>query len=87
MPIRDEFHDEQLLQLNKITPWFADICNFIIASQFPPEASRCIPDFEIKSVGDHYGLTQTARKVLDCRFYWPTIFRDAYQFVSTYERY
>ncbi|RDY12782.1 Retrovirus-related Pol polyprotein, partial [Mucuna pruriens] len=25
MPIRDEFPDEQLLQLNKITPWFADI--------------------------------------------------------------
>ncbi|RDX89977.1 Pro-Pol polyprotein, partial [Mucuna pruriens] len=24
-----------------------------------------------------------ARKILDCRFYWPTIFRDAYQFVST----
>ncbi|RDX98843.1 Gag-Pol polyprotein, partial [Mucuna pruriens] len=22
------------------TPWFADICNFVAASQFPPEASR-----------------------------------------------
>ncbi|RDX68527.1 gag-pol, partial [Mucuna pruriens] len=40
MPIRDEFPDEQLLQLNKITPWFAIICNFIITSKFPPEASR-----------------------------------------------
>ncbi|RDY04564.1 hypothetical protein CR513_11707, partial [Mucuna pruriens] len=29
MSIRDEFPDEQLLQLNKITPWFADIYNFI----------------------------------------------------------
>ncbi|RDX61274.1 hypothetical protein CR513_60515, partial [Mucuna pruriens] len=40
MPIPDEFPNEQLLQLNKITPWFADICNFIVASKFPPEASR-----------------------------------------------
>ncbi|RDX86079.1 gag-pol, partial [Mucuna pruriens] len=35
---------------------------------------------------DHHGSTQTARKVLDCEFYWPTIFRDAYHFVSTCEK-
>ncbi|RDX98437.1 Retrovirus-related Pol polyprotein, partial [Mucuna pruriens] len=123
MPIRDEFPDEQLLHITTPTPWFADICNFVAASQFPPEASRlykerlqndakyyiwddpylrrlcndqvirrCILDTEINSVlqfyhatprGGHYGSTWTARKVLDCGFYWPTIFRDAYQFVST----
>ncbi|RDX87063.1 hypothetical protein CR513_31520, partial [Mucuna pruriens] len=27
--------------------------------------------------GGHYGSSRTTRKVLDCRFYWPTIFRDA----------
>ncbi|RDX82328.1 putative mitochondrial protein, partial [Mucuna pruriens] len=52
-------------------------------------------DTEIKSVfqfchvasgGGHYGSTRTARKVLDCGFYWPTIFKDAYQFVSTCEK-
>ncbi|RDX87665.1 Retrovirus-related Pol polyprotein from transposon 17.6, partial [Mucuna pruriens] len=56
---------------------------------------RCIPDAEINSVlqfchsaprGDHYGSTRTTRKVLDCGLYWPTIFRDAYHFVSTCER-
>ncbi|RDX91296.1 hypothetical protein CR513_26744, partial [Mucuna pruriens] len=56
---------------------------------------RCIPDAEINSVlqfyhsvpGDgHYGPTRTARKVLDCGLYWPTIFRDAHHFVSTYKR-
>ncbi|RDY10709.1 putative mitochondrial protein, partial [Mucuna pruriens] len=118
MPIRDEFPDEQLLHIAMPTPWFADICNFVAASQFPPEASRlykerlqndakyyiwddpylwrlssnqvirrCILDTEINSVlqfchatpgGNHYGSTRTARKVLDCRFYWPTIFRDAF---------
>ncbi|RDX76665.1 Retrovirus-related Pol polyprotein, partial [Mucuna pruriens] len=126
MPIRDEFPDEQLLHISTPTPWFADICNFVVASRFPPEASRlykerlqndaeyyiwdvpylrrlcndqvihrCILDTEINSVlqfcqaasgGGHYGSSLTARKVLDCRFYWPTIFRDAYQFVSTCEK-
>ncbi|RDY04333.1 hypothetical protein CR513_11960, partial [Mucuna pruriens] len=124
MPIRDDFPDEQLLQMNKITPWFADICNFIVASKFPPKASRlykekienyakyniwddsylwrlysdqvirrCISDSEIKSVlhfchsaseDCHYGSIWIGRKVLDCGFYWPTIFKDAHQFISTY---
>ncbi|RDY07269.1 gag-pol, partial [Mucuna pruriens] len=33
--------------------------------------------------GGHYGSTWTAKRVLDCWFYWPTIFRDAHQLVST----
>ncbi|RDX86383.1 hypothetical protein CR513_32279, partial [Mucuna pruriens] len=50
---------------------------------------RCILDAKINSIlqfchstprGGHYGSTRTARKVI------PTIFRDAYYFVSTYER-
>ncbi|RDX75376.1 Retrovirus-related Pol polyprotein, partial [Mucuna pruriens] len=40
MPIRDDFPNEQLLQMNKITPLFVDICNFNVAPMFPPEASR-----------------------------------------------
>ncbi|RDY05462.1 Retrovirus-related Pol polyprotein, partial [Mucuna pruriens] len=111
MPIQDEFPDEHLLHINMPTPWFADICNFVAASQSDAKyyiwddpylwricndqvIRRCIPDIEIKSVlqifhaafgGGHYGSTRTTRKVLDCGFYWLTIFRDAYQFVSTYE--
>ncbi|RDX76078.1 Tf2-11, partial [Mucuna pruriens] len=63
-----------------------------IRDEFPDE---CIPDTEINSVlqfchaapgGGYYGTTRTAKKVLDCEFYWPTIFRDAYQFVSTCEK-
>ncbi|RDX82293.1 Retrovirus-related Pol polyprotein from transposon 17.6, partial [Mucuna pruriens] len=40
VPIRDQSPDEQLLHINTPTPWFADICNFVVASQFPPEASQ-----------------------------------------------
>ncbi|RDX78078.1 Pol polyprotein, partial [Mucuna pruriens] len=126
VPIKGKFPDEKLLHITTPTPWFAYICNFVAASQFPPEASRlykerlqndakyyiwddpylwrlcndqvirrCIPDTKINSVlqfchatpgGNHYGSTRMAKKVLDCGFYWPTIFRDAYQFVSTYDK-
>ncbi|RDY02121.1 Retrovirus-related Pol polyprotein, partial [Mucuna pruriens] len=126
MLIRDEFPDEQLLHITTPTPWFANICNFLAAFQFPLEASRlykeklqsdakyyiwddpylwrlcsdqvirrCILEVEINSVlqlyhatlgGRHYGSTRTAKKVVDYGLYWPTIFRGAYQFVSTYNK-
>ncbi|RDY14409.1 Retrovirus-related Pol polyprotein from transposon 17.6, partial [Mucuna pruriens] len=40
MPIRDQFLDEQQLHIKTSTPWFVDICNYVVTSQFPPEASR-----------------------------------------------
>ncbi|RDX64437.1 putative mitochondrial protein, partial [Mucuna pruriens] len=57
--------------------------------------TKCILDTEINSIlqfchaapgGGHYGSTWTTKKMLDCGFYWPTIFKDAYHFVSTYEK-
>ncbi|CAM8896974.1 unnamed protein product [Rhodiola kirilowii] len=48
---------------------------------------RCIPDDEIASVisfchelacGGHFGPRRTARKILDSGFFWPYVFRDAY---------
>ncbi|RDX77663.1 putative mitochondrial protein, partial [Mucuna pruriens] len=56
---------------------------------------KCIPEAKINSVlqlchaapgGEHYRATQTTMRVLDCGLYWPTIFRDAYQFVSTCDK-
>ncbi|GAU51081.1 hypothetical protein TSUD_241500 [Trifolium subterraneum] len=53
---------------------------------------RCVPDYEIESilhhshasqVGGHFGPQRTARKVLDSGFYWPTIFKDAYETYRT----
>ncbi|CAM8951195.1 unnamed protein product [Rhodiola kirilowii] len=49
---------------------------------------RCIPDREIASVisfchefacGGHFGPKRTARKILDSGFFWPSVFRDAYE--------
>ncbi|GAU47094.1 hypothetical protein TSUD_369270 [Trifolium subterraneum] len=53
---------------------------------------RCVPDYAIESilhhshasqVGGHFGPQRTARKVLDSGFYWPTIFKDAYETYRT----
>ncbi|RDY06190.1 hypothetical protein CR513_09864, partial [Mucuna pruriens] len=51
--LTSDFLDEQLLQMNKITPWFADIYNFIIASKFPLEASKLYKE-NIESDAKYY---------------------------------
>ena len=34
----------------------------------------------------HYGVTKTAARVLECGFFWPTLFKDAREFVLHYDR-
>ena len=38
------------------------------------------------SCGGHFGGQRTAAKVLQSGFYWPSLFKDAHQFVSTYDK-
>ena len=33
-----------------------------------------------QACGGHFGARKTAEKVLQCDFYWPTLFKDAYEF-------
>ncbi|CAN6677811.1 unnamed protein product [Malus baccata var. baccata] len=56
---------------------------------------RCVHDSEIHSIlnfchtyacGGHFGTQRTARKVLECGFYWPTVFKDARTFCIAYDR-
>ncbi|XP_021769889.1 uncharacterized protein LOC110734151 [Chenopodium quinoa] len=53
---------------------------------------RCIPENEVIPIltfchshacGGHFGAKRTARKVLDCGFYWPSLFRDSYGFCKS----
>uniref|UniRef100_A0A2N9I3P0 RNA-directed DNA polymerase n=1 Tax=Fagus sylvatica TaxID=28930 RepID=A0A2N9I3P0_FAGSY len=50
---------------------------------------RCIPDNETLSVikfyhteacGGHFSVKKTTAKILQCGFYWPTMFKDTYSF-------
>ncbi|XP_057774478.1 uncharacterized protein LOC130993565 [Salvia miltiorrhiza] len=56
---------------------------------------RCIPDEEIHSIlnfchahacGGHFGPKRTARKILDCGFYWESIFKDSYNFCKNCDK-
>ncbi|KAL0291643.1 UNVERIFIED_CONTAM: Retrovirus-related Pol polyprotein from transposon opus [Sesamum radiatum] len=51
---------------------------------------RCVPEEEMQSilgfchdreVGGHHGGAKTAAKVLQCGFYWPSLFKDAHKYV------
>ncbi|CAN6554084.1 unnamed protein product [Malus baccata var. baccata] len=75
LPIVETFPDEQLLSIKVIR--------------------RCVHDMEFNSIltfchtytcGGHYGTQRIALKVLECGFYWPTLFKDARTFCMSYDR-
>ena len=56
---------------------------------------RCVPDHEVQSIlafchehacGGHFGSKRTAQKVLDSGFFWPSLFKDAYDFCKSCDR-
>jgi len=56
---------------------------------------RCIPDHEVRSVlsfcydqacGGHFSGRKTAAKIFHCSFYWPTLFRDTFEYGKSYPR-
>ncbi|GJS23457.1 reverse transcriptase domain-containing protein, partial [Tanacetum coccineum] len=70
------------------TPWFADFANYH-AGKFV--IRRCISGQESLDIlkachsgptGGHYGANYTARKIFDSGFYWPTIYKNAHDFVT-----
>jgi hypothetical protein len=57
---------------------------------------RCIPDNKVSSViklchskacGSHLLLKKTTAKILQCGFYWPTMFKDTHVFCKACENY
>nr|GEU62598.1 reverse transcriptase domain-containing protein [Tanacetum cinerariifolium] len=75
------------------TKWFADFANyharkFITKDQI---IRRCVAGQEAIDIlkachsgptGGHYGANYTAKKVFDSGFYWPTIYKDAFELVK-----
>ena len=56
---------------------------------------RCVPEEEMGSIlnhchtlacGGHLGGQRTTAKVLQLGFYWPSLFKDAHQFVSACDK-
>ncbi|GJU63677.1 reverse transcriptase domain-containing protein [Tanacetum coccineum] len=79
------------------TPWFADFANyhagnFIVKGMSSQQKNkRCVSGQEAFDIlkachsgptGGHYGANYTAKKIFDSGFYWPTIYKDAHDFVT-----
>nr|GFB52912.1 hypothetical protein [Tanacetum cinerariifolium] len=80
-----------LKTLNKIahndpsTPWYADLANYH-AGNFVIKADKEAIDIlnacHSRPTGVHYGANYTAKKVFDSGFYWPSIYKDAFELVK-----
>jgi len=46
------------------------------------ETESILHHCHVREVGGHFGATKTATKVLQSRFYWPTLFKNAYAHVK-----
>nr|GEU32307.1 hypothetical protein [Tanacetum cinerariifolium] len=76
-----------LESLNKVahkdpsTPWFADLANYH-AGNFIIKAIDILNACHSGPTGGHYRANYTAKKVFDSGFYWPSIYKDAYELVK-----
>nr|GFA93118.1 reverse transcriptase domain-containing protein [Tanacetum cinerariifolium] len=80
-----------LESLNKVahkdpsTLWFADLANYH-AGNFIIKAGKEAIDIlnacHSGPTGGHYGANYTAKKVFDSGFYWPSIYKDAFELVK-----
>nr|GEY13728.1 reverse transcriptase domain-containing protein [Tanacetum cinerariifolium] len=83
-----------LESLNKVahkdpsTPWFAILANYH-AGNFIIKAGKKAIDIlnacHSGPTGGHYGANYTAKKVFNSGFYWPSIYKDAFELVKRYD--
>ncbi|GJT42798.1 reverse transcriptase domain-containing protein [Tanacetum coccineum] len=73
------------------TPWFADFANYHAGNFIDQVIRRCVHGKEALDIleachngptGGHHGANLTAKKVFDAGFFWPTIYKDAHEFVK-----
>nr|GEY36750.1 retrovirus-related Pol polyprotein [Tanacetum cinerariifolium] len=80
-----------LVTLNKVThndpstPWYADLANYH-AGNFIIKAGKEAIDIlnacHSGPTGGYYGASYTAKKVFNSGFYWPSIYKDAFELVK-----
>ncbi|GJX88523.1 reverse transcriptase domain-containing protein [Tanacetum coccineum] len=94
--IVDKFLDEHLMilkaMLNDEDPWYADYINYIVGKVVPPkwtpkrknggnEILEILAHCHSGPTGGHHSASITGRKVYEAGFYWPSIFKDAKDYV------
>ncbi|GJY31974.1 reverse transcriptase domain-containing protein [Tanacetum coccineum] len=79
------------------TLWFADIANyharnFLIKGMSTQQKKKCVFGQEAIEIlkachegptGDHHSANITTRKVFDAGFFWPMIYKDAYELIKS----
>nr|GEW13768.1 reverse transcriptase domain-containing protein [Tanacetum cinerariifolium] len=77
-----------LESLNKVahqdpsTPWFDDFANYHARKFIIKEAIDILNACHSGPIGGHYGANYTAKKVFNLGFYWPSIYKDAFELVK-----
>nr|GEV52157.1 reverse transcriptase domain-containing protein [Tanacetum cinerariifolium] len=71
--------------------WFADFANYHAGNFIVKVIRRCVHGKEALDIleachngpmGGHHGANLTAKKIFDASFFWPTIYKDAHEFVK-----
>ncbi|KAK4856265.1 hypothetical protein QYF36_015841 [Acer negundo] len=76
-PIKQEFPDEQLFELQSLLiPWCIP----------EEEMLEILGHCHTKECGGHFGASRIARKVLQSGFWWPSLFKDSMSFVEACDR-
>nr|GFB61762.1 reverse transcriptase domain-containing protein [Tanacetum cinerariifolium] len=85
MPRRDRssgfFYSKNLISS---ASWFAYFANYH-AGNFVIKAFDILEACHNGPIGGHHGANLTAKKVYDSGFFWPTIYKDAHEFVKNYD--
>ncbi|GJS00625.1 reverse transcriptase domain-containing protein [Tanacetum coccineum] len=80
---------------NNDEPWYADFINYIVGKVVPQnwtfeKRKRCVAGRETLEIlahchsghtGGHHSANITAKKVYESEFYWPSVFKDANEYV------
>eukprot|EP00253_Pinus_taeda_P020083 PITA_20083 len=122
----DQMRDEHLFAISVLSPWFADIANYLVSAQFLPYLSckekskivrksapftwiggnlfelgpdhilrRCVRKEEVSDIlltchdgpcEGHFAAKRTAFKILQARYYWPTLHQYVRRYISQCNR-
>ncbi|XP_022845258.1 uncharacterized protein LOC111368245 [Olea europaea var. sylvestris] len=92
--INEVFPDEQIFGMEE-APLYADIVNYLARRGADQIVRRYVPEEEVPLIlehchsstyAGHFGTSKIATKIIQSGFYWPTLFKDASEFVKRCDR-
>eukprot|EP00253_Pinus_taeda_P019952 PITA_19952 len=86
--VGDQIPDEHLFFILVLSPWFADIENYLVSTQFPPHLSSKEKSKIVRKGAPFtwIGARITTFKILQAGYYWPTVHQDVRRYTSQYDQ-